>query len=356
MNKFKKIGLSALAGSLVAFSAQDGEMSVSGSASLTFSNADDKSLTNENNQWTMGDSLTFTGSGELDNGMTISVSYELDGQGGATDAFDDHSMSLDTNGMGTITFSGHGGTSAMGTIDDTTPNAYEESWDIVTGADTGTLVGGVSGENMFTYTSPDLGGATIKATYLNADDVATDTSYMDFVVIATPSMVDGLTVGFGMAETEETTGTVIDDQTMYASYTYGSVTVGYSMSESDGPNSSNDLDRKRNAAAKAAAALKAAASRKRKAAATRRRNAAKKAAPKRKAAKKKAAPKRKAAKKKAAPKRKAAKRKAAPKRKTAAKKKAAPKRKAAKKKAAPKRKAASKRKAAPKRKAAKRKR
>jgi len=242
MNNFKKIVLSALACSLVAFSAQAGEMSVSGSASLTFSNADDKSLTNENNQWTMGDSLTFTGSGELDNGMTISVSYELDGQGGATDAFDDHSMSLDTNGMGTIIFSGHGGTSAMGTIDDTTPNAYEESWDIVTGADTGTLVGGVSGENMFTYTSPDLGGATIKATYLNADDVSTDTSYMDFVVIATPSMVDGLTVGFGMAETEETTGTVIDDQTMYASYTYGSVTVGYSMSESDGPNSSNDLD------------------------------------------------------------------------------------------------------------------
>jgi outer membrane protein OmpU len=242
MNKFKKIGLSALAGSLVAFSAQAGEMSVSGSASLTFSNADDKSLTNENNQWSMGDSLTFPGSGELDNGMTISVSYELDGQGGATDAFDDHSMSLDTNGMGTITFSGHGGTSALGTIDDTTPNAYEESWDIVTGADTGTLVGGVSGENMFTYTSPDLGGATIKATYLNADDAATDTSYMDFVVIATPSMVDGLTVGFGMAETEETTGTVIDDSTYYVSYAYGSVTVGYSMSESDGPNSSNDLD------------------------------------------------------------------------------------------------------------------
>jgi outer membrane protein OmpU len=242
MNKFKKIGLSALAGSLVAFSAQAGEMSVSGSASLTFSNADDKSLTNENNQWSMGDSLTFTGSGELDNGMTISVSYELGGQGGATDAFDDHSMSLDTNGMGTITFSGHGGTSALGTIDDTTPNAYEESWDIVTGADTGTLVGGVSGENMFTYTSPDLGGATIKATYLNADDAATDTSYMDFVVIATPSMVDGLTVGFGMAETEETTGTVIDDSTYYVSYAYGSVTVGYSMSESDGPNSSNDLD------------------------------------------------------------------------------------------------------------------
>jgi outer membrane protein OmpU len=242
MNNFKKIGLSALAGSLVAFSAQAGEMSVSGSASLSFSNGDDKSLANENNQWTMGDSLTFTGSGEMDNGMTISVSYELDGQGGATDAFDDHSMSLDTNGAGTITFSGHGGSSAMATIDDKTPNAYEESWDIVTGADTGTRVNGVSGENMFTYTSPDLGGATVKATYLNADDVASDTSYFDIVVSADVAMVDGLSVGFGMGETEETTGTVIDDQTMYATYTYGSLTVGISQSESDGPNASNDID------------------------------------------------------------------------------------------------------------------
>ena len=48
-------------------------------------------------------------------------------------------MTLDTNGMGTITFAGHGGSSAMSAIDDVTPNAYEESWDAVAGADTGTL-------------------------------------------------------------------------------------------------------------------------------------------------------------------------------------------------------------------------
>ena len=48
-----------------------------------------------------------------------------------------HSMTLDTNGMGTITFAGHGGSSAMSALDDVTPNAYEESWDGVTGADTG---------------------------------------------------------------------------------------------------------------------------------------------------------------------------------------------------------------------------
>jgi outer membrane protein OmpU len=241
MNKFKKIGLSALAGSLVAFSANAGSLSASGSASLTFSNAWDESLTHEGNQWTMGDSVTFTGSCEMDNGMTISVSYELDGDGADTGStIDSHSMTLDTNGMGTITFAGHGGSSAMSAIDDVTPNAYEESWDVVTGA--ATPPGGVAGNNMFTYKSPDLGGATITVAYINASDAITDVSYMDFAIVATPSMVDGLTVGFGMAETEETTGTVIDDTTMYAKYTYGSMTIGYQIGESDGPTSASDID------------------------------------------------------------------------------------------------------------------
>ena len=40
MNKLTKIGLTALAGSLVAVSAHAGSMSVSGSASLTISDAD----------------------------------------------------------------------------------------------------------------------------------------------------------------------------------------------------------------------------------------------------------------------------------------------------------------------------
>jgi outer membrane protein OmpU len=243
MNNFKKIGLSALAGSLVAFSAHAGTLTASGSASLTFSNADDESLTHEGNQWTMGDSITMTGSGEMDNGMTISVSFEIDNDDtGGGDVYDSHSMTLDTNGMGTITFAGPGGSSAMSALDDVTPNAYEESWDIVTGADTGTRVNGSSGDNMFRYTSPDLGGATINVAYLNASDAVTDVSYMDFAVKADIAAVDGLTIGFGMGETEETTGTVIDDSTMYATYTYGSVTVGYQVSESDGPNASNDLD------------------------------------------------------------------------------------------------------------------
>ena len=161
MNNFKKIGLSALAGSLVAFSAHAGTLTATGSASLTMADADTEGTTVSGNQFTMGDSITLTGSGEMDNGMTISVSFEIDNDDvGGGNVYDSHSMTLDTNGMGTITFAGHGGSSAMSAIDDTTPNAYEESWDAVAGADTGTRVTGLTGRNMFTYVSPEFSGAT----------------------------------------------------------------------------------------------------------------------------------------------------------------------------------------------------
>ena len=243
MNKFTKIGLSALAGSLVAFSAQAGSLSASGAATLTFSNGDDKSMTDEGNQWTMGDSITLSGSGEMDNGMSISLSFEIDNDDvGGGNVYDSHSMTLDTNGYGTLTFAGHGGSSAMSALDDVTPNAYQESWDVVTGAETNTLVGGSSGDNMFTYKSPEVSGATVTVAYLNASSAITDKSYMDFSIVAKPEMVEGLEVGYGFGETEETTGTAIDHTAMYVKYTYGSLTVGYQINEADGPAAANDLD------------------------------------------------------------------------------------------------------------------
>ena len=89
MDKLTKIGLSALAGSLVAVSASAGEMSVSGSASISFSDSDvdNKSAdTAEANQWSMGDSLTFKGGGELDNGIGYSVKFTLEDSGTAANA------------------------------------------------------------------------------------------------------------------------------------------------------------------------------------------------------------------------------------------------------------------------------
>ena len=243
MNNFKKIGLSALAGSLVAFSAHAGELSATGSASLTMSDSDVNGTTIRGNQFSMGDSITLTGSGEMDNGMTISVSFEIDNDDtGGGEVYDSHSMTLDTNGMGTITFAGHGGSSAMSALDDTTPNAYEESWDAVAGADTGTRVNGSSGDNMFTYTSPAFSGATVTMAYLNASDAVTDVSYSDFAIAYSPEMVDGLTVGYGQGDTEETHGTKLDDTAMYVKYTYGSMTVGYQENERSAAATSNAVD------------------------------------------------------------------------------------------------------------------
>ena len=65
---------------------------------------------------------------------------------------------------------------------------------------------------------------------------------MDFSVVNSDGLIDGLTVGFGMGETESTVGTTIDDQIIYATYSTGGLTVGATRSEEDGPASSNSLD------------------------------------------------------------------------------------------------------------------
>ena len=148
MNKLTKIGLSALAGSLVAVSAHAGSMSVSGSASITISDTDvDNTIGTaaEGNLWTMGDSLTFSGGGELDNGMTVAVKYEYDDDEADANensgGFDSHSITLSSAEMGSITFAGHGGGGALDAMDDKTPNAFEESWDIT--ADTTAAINGM---------------------------------------------------------------------------------------------------------------------------------------------------------------------------------------------------------------------
>ena len=79
MNNIKKIGLTALAGSLVSLgSAGAGELSVSGAINTTLKFG----LPNvgNNTSRTVGTDrdVTFSGGGELDNGTTFSMSTTLD--------------------------------------------------------------------------------------------------------------------------------------------------------------------------------------------------------------------------------------------------------------------------------------
>ena len=238
MNKLTKIGFTALAGSLIAVSAHAGSMSVSGSASISFSDSDTDNAsasTAEANQWSMGDSLTFSGGGELDNGMTIAVKYEADNDEDDAGAFlDSHSVTLSSAEMGSLTFAGHGGATNMDNMDDKTPNAFEESWDGVSEADEETLVNGITGNNSFFYKAPSMGGATFSVAYVPQGETATPNgSYVDFGVVFKPEAVDGLEVGVAFGETEETTGTTVDEQAIYAKYTLGSISAGINMNESD---------------------------------------------------------------------------------------------------------------------------
>jgi outer membrane protein OmpU len=163
MNKLKKVGLTALATTLVASSAFAGELSVSGSASLNYSGLN----TASGNPWSMGDSIKFTGGGELDNGMTVGVSYELDFATGTAGNFDDVSLSLGLgDGLGTLGFSG--GSTSPGGIDsvkDIIPTAYTPVYENTDSVDNGLAT--ISGRNqtsMWGYTN-SIGDLAISIGY-----------------------------------------------------------------------------------------------------------------------------------------------------------------------------------------------
>ena len=106
MDNLKKIGLTALGTVLVAGQAQAATVSASASTSINFLGQDNG---DDGNGWSMTDSVTFSASGEMDNGFTISTTLELDG-----DVMDTRNIKIDTGDMGTLTFSGDGTSGPVG--------------------------------------------------------------------------------------------------------------------------------------------------------------------------------------------------------------------------------------------------
>jgi outer membrane protein OmpU len=234
MNNFKKIGLSALAGSLVAMSAQAGDLSVTGTSALYIAHSDENAKTG----YSMDDSVTFSGSTELDNGLTYSFSLEVDGDAASNttntgNVVDSHSISLSSDSFGTLTFAGHGGTGVLDAWDDVTPNAYEESWDVVSGADA-SRVNGTTADNSWGYTSPTMSGVTLSASYYTPASGNAST-YQDFGIKVSPEMVEGLEIGYAFGTSEATAGTEVDESTMYVKYAVGAVSFGYQVSDFDAP-------------------------------------------------------------------------------------------------------------------------
>jgi outer membrane protein OmpU len=254
MKNWKKAGLTALAGSLVATSAFAGAMTVSGTANITYSAetgkqdsvgtaASDAETGNEGSRWGINKTLSFSGSGELDNGWTISVSQSLNA--GSTTGV---GITLDMGDAGSLNFEADTGSRGIGKIADMMPTADEDvgnGIDVDGSGTVGGLSGGVSGGTKgFHYSKVvsdmvELGigyapkGATPGGPGSITGSGAVASTVSGFVKL---DPMDGLEIGFGMGEKAAgaTDASLTDDhQTIYASYVYGGFTVAYQLSNVD---------------------------------------------------------------------------------------------------------------------------
>ncbi len=247
MNNIKKIGLTALAGSLVTLGSHAGEMSVSGGINTTLKFG----VGGGNTSRSLGANrhVSFSGGGELDNGTTFSMSTTL------TDTYSvsGSSTTITTPSLGSFTL-GQSNGSASYMYDEEVPQAYEQVSD---GKQTmANVVGNFMDNNHVMYTSPtfDLMGASITA-HLGYSPQASDTAVADGGSVTYDATVgagkeagitiayEGLKVGAYGAERDRTvpytataTGNYQTDEfngVWYATYTMGPVSIGYSESYLD---------------------------------------------------------------------------------------------------------------------------
>ena len=243
---FKKIGLTALAGSLVATSLVAGEMAVTGSASMKVRHVDTNSA---GKAFTMGNQLEFKGSGELDNGLDVSLSFVLDQNDDSTAAgttknsnagtpFDSHSVSIGSDALGTLVFHGEGGSSAQTAMDTT---AAGDLWDNGYGISTANdPAASLTTNNMIFYTLPEISdGLALTTSFVPRGAGAVDPS-LAYGISYTG--VEGLTLNFAQGENNATSTNTADATTMHIKYALGSFTVGYSDTEYDALATASDKD------------------------------------------------------------------------------------------------------------------
>ena len=235
MNNLKKIGLTALAGSLVATSVFAGEMTASGSAEMKVEN---NSQSAAGKTVGMGNSVTFAGSGETDSGLNVSASFELDqGAGDGTGPFDSHSVSVGNDTLGTLTVHGHGGSNSAAALDTT---AAGDFWDNGLGIGTTDKPQASKSDNgLVVYALPAMmDGLSAAVSYdSEGENNAGSTAFG-----ATYSGVEGLSVSFGKGNNESTVAVDIDQTIMKASYAYGPVTLAVSNNDYDHTTGTSDQE------------------------------------------------------------------------------------------------------------------
>jgi outer membrane protein OmpU len=235
MTNLKKIGLTALAGTLAATTfAQAGELSVGGTARMEYQSNEvtTSGVATNSEAFSNNGTMTFSGSGELDNGNIVSY-YQALFDGTLTSS----NMKLDMGDMGTLGMGDHNH-AGIGTISDIVPNGGEQPWD-----DIGTHGGHEDGVasphtgDRLGYTT-DAGGITLSAAVDMAADGATSS-----LALSSTTLVEGLKVVAGMADVQSTATTQDDLETYGLTYTMGSVSVGAQKTKVDAETAASDIER-----------------------------------------------------------------------------------------------------------------
>jgi outer membrane protein OmpU len=204
----------------------------------------------DGNRFGLQKSIGFTGSGELDNGHTVSLSHYM----ATTGALSSTILTYDMGDMGKLTY--HETSAAMGIekIDDLMPTADEEIWN---GLDTGgttneTPVGRVShGGTGFNYTYSAMDGVRIDVGYApktvggaNDDGVnggeGANRSSSSIAIQYTGIEGANIFLGTGTAGAGATDS---DLDTYGFTYAMGPITVGAQHSEIDYTTASSDLEK-----------------------------------------------------------------------------------------------------------------
>jgi len=244
MINLKKVGLTALAGSLVAFSANTAELTVTGGVEVTYTDSGgtgtqgySNNLTG--NSWGANSNMAMSATGDVGFG-TAKMHRGISQTGTMTTSY----QTLDMGDAGVLSFDATAGQLVgIAANDDILPTAYEESWTGVGNASSG--IGGVGSTNVIGYANT-FSGISISAGYTNAEGAATTGESASSVtghgstrdVNVKINLIDGLTLSAGQASNSSSSLSTANtgDTTEVVGhllYSSGPISVGYRLAEKD---------------------------------------------------------------------------------------------------------------------------
>ena len=216
MNKFKKVGLTALAASLISVSA-NAEVTIAGGAGITFS-----------------------GGGDMDNGMAVNFFYIMDDA-----AYSSSGIGIDMGDAGKFTFENGGQNTGLMSLKDKIPTAgAEQAYDDMSGDGNG--LASMPNEGVLGWANT-YDGITVSANFNKGGDSATggETSTQagsSHSVAISGTISDGLEAGIGYGDMSgSTTANDETQMTVYGKYAVGGVTMALQHTDIDKPAGTKDI-------------------------------------------------------------------------------------------------------------------